>query len=167
MGNLKSIIQYFFRISKMGNIWTWIVKTFIPWMDAGHGHDHDKWTHATLTRFSDPTCTTYASHETIELNTCMFFEHEIYVKWVLDMDERMLSRLNFGDDDSCAADSENESYKADYALPEKDAENKCMEPDDNSDVYTITRPPKKVSITTYAGDNQCVADENVMADDTM
>ena len=79
----------------------------------------------------------------------------------------MLSRLNFGDDDSCAADSENESYKADYALPEKDAENKCMEPDDNSDVYTITRPPKKVSITTYAGDNQCVADENVMADDTM
>merc|ERR1712226_358261 len=134
------------------------------------GKDHDKsWSHATLTRFSDNLCETYASHDIMELNTCMPVAENSpdYVKWVLDMDQRMLSRLDFATDDSCAADSELEGNRADFALPEKDAESKCMAPDDVSQMYTITKPPKDVDIKTYGTNSGCDADEFAFADEVM
>ena len=152
----------------MGNIWTWIIKTFVPWMDDGK--DHDKaWTHATLTRYSDNACATYASHDTYELNTCMqAAEYESdSAQWVLDMDERMLTRHYYTYTDSCAADRELESSNQEFPLPAKDAESKCMGPDDNNQMYTITKPPKNADIKTYGANAACDADEVVFADNVM
>ena len=149
----------------MGTVWSWFVATFIPWMDKS-GHDK-AWTHATLTLYSGADCGTYASHQTVELGECIPYTEgsSDYVKWTFEMDDMILTRHDYGPDDTCAEENLNEGNEATWTMADRDADTKCMA--DNSDSYMVTKPWGKVSIMEWADDAACTegTTETTLAED--